>query len=39
LRHPDPGALEQQITATNAGRITARMVIEGREWPDDAGGG
>jgi glutamate dehydrogenase (NAD(P)+) len=28
-----PAALEQQITATNAGRITARMVIEGANGP------
>ncbi len=28
-----PAALEQQITATNAGRIKARMVIEGANGP------
>jgi len=28
-----PAALEQQITAANAGRITARMVIEGANGP------
>ncbi len=28
-----PAALEQQITATNAGRITARLVIEGANGP------
>jgi glutamate dehydrogenase (NAD(P)+) len=28
-----PAALEQQITAENAGRITARMVIEGANGP------